>query len=148
MEVKAVIEIPKGVDKRIHYNPQTKTFIDLGPIKNSIPVNEGVMPVAYGFIEGAINPRESDEIDVLVFSKEGLKTGQKIEIEPIALIVRDDGDDKVVAVDATMATVEKWTDIAASERKLVENYFGFKHKITAIKNASEAKGYIKVNTIG
>jgi len=64
----ATIEIPKGSDRRIHMSYDKSGFVDLGPIKDQIPVNEGVTPVCYGYIDGTLNKKEGDEVDVIVFS--------------------------------------------------------------------------------
>ena len=77
--LKAIIEIPKGCDRRIHFSQEKNDFVDFGPIREKIPVNGGKMPVAYGFLEGIMNEKEEDEVDVLIFSKKDLKTGDKIE---------------------------------------------------------------------
>ena len=56
--MKAIIEIPKGSDRRIHMRNDGSGFEDFGPIKEKIPINDGIMPVAYGYIENAINKKE------------------------------------------------------------------------------------------
>ena len=61
-------------------------FIDLGPIQGQVPINEGVMPVHYGYIDNTLNGKEADEVDVLVFSKKGYNTGDKVEIEIVGLL--------------------------------------------------------------
>jgi len=60
MNFTAVIEIPKGSDRRTHMAYDKSGFIDLGPIKDRIPVNNGVCPVDYGFIEGTFNADDND----------------------------------------------------------------------------------------
>jgi inorganic pyrophosphatase len=141
--MKAVIEIPKGDDRRRHIKYDKSGFIDLGPIKNVIPVNNGIMPVHYGYLPETINEKERDEIDVIVFSKNAAGIGQEINIRPIALLRREDGDDKVVAVDATILGVKEWEDVPEGERKLVKEFFGYKSKLTGVDGKEEAEKYIK-----
>ena len=141
--MKAVIEIPKGDDRRRHIKYDKSGFIDLGPIKNVIPVNNGIMPVHYGYLPETINEKERDEIDVIVFSKNAAGIGQEINIRPIALLQREDGDDKVVAVDATIPGAKEWEDVPERERKLVKEFFGYKSKLTGVDGKEEAEKYIE-----
>jgi inorganic pyrophosphatase len=141
--MKAIIEIPKGDDRRRHLKLDKSGFIDLGPIKDIISVNEGIMPVDYGFLKNTLNKKEGDEVDVLVLSKNKLKIGQEIEVKPIALIKRADGDDKIVAVDETRKNIIQWDDIPKPERNLIESFFSFLSKFKTIEDAESAKKYIK-----
>ena len=131
--MKAIIEIPFGDDRRRHMKYDKSGFIDLGPTKDVIPVNDGVMPVNYGYIKDTLNVGEGDEIDVLIFSKQILSVGQEIDILPFALIRRADGDDKIVATDNTV-DFKSWEDIEQSERELIEKFFSYHHKFIAIEN--------------
>ena len=151
------IEIPKGDSRRRHLSHDKKEMLDLGPTKNVIPVNEGVMPIAYGFILGTLqtdeatkNPEEiPDEVDVLVYSKNGFKVGEKInDITAIAFITREDGDHKVVAVDfTTRAKIKHWEDIPQSERDLLLKYFGYKSPIKSVESAKVAIDYINKSRV-
>ena len=102
MNYKAIIEIPKNCDRRIHMRYDGSGFEDFGPIKEKIPVNDGAMPVAYGYIVDAINKDEKDNVDVLVFSNKEYKTGDEMDVTIFGLMNRDDGDHKILAVDATI----------------------------------------------
>lgn len=139
--MKVIIEIPKGDDRRRHFKYDKSGFIDLGPIKDVIPINDGIMPAHYGYIPGTLNEKEGDEIDVLVLSQEKFIVGQEIETEPIALIKRADGDDKVVAVDGTV-NYGSWKDLSLEERKNIENFFGYNSKIISIEDALCAEKFI------
>lgn len=139
--MKAIIEIPKGDDRRRHLKDDKSGFIDLGPTKDVIPVNDGIMPVHYGYIPGTLNKKEGDEIDILVLSNEKLEVGDEVEVEPIALIRREDEDDKVVAVDVSVPQLQKWSDIPESERRLIEDFFSYHHKFRSIEDAEYARRY-------
>lgn len=141
--MKVIIEIPKGDDRRRHFKFDKTGFIDLGPTKDVIPVNDGIMPVHYGYIPGTLNEEEGDEIDVLVLSQKSTVVGQELEVELIALIRRADGDDKVVAVDATRKSIKSWSDIPENERKLIEEFFSYHHKFLSIDDARAASDYVK-----
>ena len=141
--MQAIIEIPKGDDRRRHIKYDKSGFIDLGPTKDVIPVNDGIMPIHYGFIPETLNEKEGDEIDVLVLSDESLKVGHKITIEPIALIRREDGDDKIVAVDESKGQIRKWSDIQKEDRELIEKFFSFHYKFLSIDDLDSAMEYIK-----
>lgn len=139
----AIIEIPKGDDRRRHLKHDKSGFIDLGPIKDVIPINNGVMPVHYGYIPKTLNEKEGDEIDILVLSDANLKVGQETEVEPIALIRRTDGDDKIIATDATKKMIKGWNNIPENERKLIEDFFSYHYKFRSIENSAIATQYVK-----
>jgi inorganic pyrophosphatase len=140
--LKVIIEIPKGCDRRIHFSQEKNDFVDFGPIKEKIPVNGGKMPVHYGFLDGIINKKEGDEVDALIFSEKDFKTGNIVEIIPIALILREDGDDKIVVIDEMVENIKEWDDVDEKEKKLILDYFGFRHKIISVKNSKSAVEYI------
>lgn len=131
----------------MHLNYAKTAIIDLGPIKETIPVNDGIMPIDYGYIEDTSNVAEGDEVDVLIFSRATRTSGDKVEISPIGLIRRDDGDDKVLAVDATEPSITSWEDIPEKTRTLLLAYFGHHHKIIAIENKDAAEAYITQSLI-
>jgi len=141
--MKVIIEMPKGDDRRRHFKFDKTGFIDLGPIKEIIPINNGLMPISYGYIPNTLNVDEGDEIDVLILSNNILEVAQEVEVEPIALIVRDDGDNKVVAIDNSIFDIKEWKDIPENERELIEQFFSYHHKITAIENLDITKQYIE-----
>lgn len=143
--VTAVIEIPKGDSIRRHYNKSQNRFVELGPIKNLVPVNNGIMPVNYGFIPNTQNPEDNDELDILVLSQNTLTVGQKLEVTPFAILRRKDGDDKIVAIDDTM-NINSWEDINLSQRESMLNYFGYKSAIVAIGSKDETEHYIQRGT--
>ena len=143
----AVIEIPKGDGRRRHLNYEKTAIIDLGPIRDVIPVNDGVMPVDYGYIEHTKNPIEGDEVDVIIFSIAIRKSGEKVGVSPIGLIRRDDGDDKVIAIDETISLITSWDDVSTEEKDLILAYFGYGHKILSIENREAAEAYLRKSLI-
>lgn len=141
--MEAIIEIPKGDDRRRHIKYDKSGFVDLGPIKDIIPANNGVMPIHYGYIPNTLNVGEGDEIDILILSEKSFKAGQEIEVEPIALIKRADGDDKIVAIDDTIKNIKSWEDVSKNEQKLIEDFFSYHHKFNSIENAEVANLYVE-----
>ena len=127
MKYEIVIEIPKGSDRRIHMKYDGSGFEDFGPIKEKIPINDGVMPVHYGYIEGIKNSTEKDDVDVLVFSTKQLNTGDRVNIEVIGIMFRDDNDHKILAKDDTVDTLS-FDDLP--EAGLVTKYFGYNKQVS------------------
>ena len=117
-------------------------FIDLGPINEHIPVNNGVMPVNYGYIENIINKEEKDNVDVIVFSSNAYKTGDVVEVEVFGILMRKDGDHKVIASDDSIK-IENFNDVESEERDLILKYFGYKSEITSVNSKEEAIEYLK-----
>ena len=142
MQYIATIEIPKGSDRRIHMSYDKSGFIDLGPIKEHVPVNEGIMPVHYGYIEGTVNREEGDEVDVIVFSKKPYNTGDRVEIDILGSLVRKDGDNKVIAHDASESD-SVFEVLSEVDRKLIMDYMGYKSPIISVETREQAVEYIK-----
>ncbi len=142
MKYKAVIEIPKGCDRRIHMAYDGSGFIDLGPIKDQISVNDGIMPIHYGYIEKAINKEEGDEVDVIIFSTRSYKTGDTLDVEIIGMLTRKDGDHKLIASDES-TEIKDFGDISQEEKDLILKYFGFKSEVISIDPKEKALEYLE-----
>jgi len=142
MKYKAIIEIPKGCSRRIHMPYDHSGFIDFGPIKDQIPVNDGIMPVHYGYIESTINKEEGDEVDVIIFSSRSYKTGDTLDVEIIGLLTRQDGDHKLVAADES-SKITDFRNILPGERDLILAYFGYKSEIISIDAKEAAPLYLQ-----
>lgn len=148
MLIDVIIEMLKGDNRRRHLNYAKTDIIDLGLIKDKIPVNDGIMPIDYGYILNTLNKDEGDEIDVLIISDRKFKVGQQIQAIPFALIKRADKDDKVVAVDnqhLLHSNYKSWSDIEEDLRQLIEDFFSYHHKFIAIENKDITEEYIKKN---
>lgn len=139
---KAVIEIPKGCERRIHLSYDGINFIDLGLIKEEIPINNGVMPVHYGYIENTVNEIEKDNVDVIIFSNKLYNSKDKTDIDIIGMLNREDGDHKVIAIDDSIL-IKDFSNINQEERNLILEYFGYKSKITSIDNKYKTLEYIE-----
>ncbi|MDO8514515.1 MAG: inorganic diphosphatase [bacterium] len=147
MKVQATIEIPRGDNRRRHLNKYNKSeFVDLGPMKDHIPVNDGVAPEHYGFIPDTHNPHDGDEVDVIIFSERVAKVGEIIDVRPIALLKRSDNDEKVVAVEIESA-VKAWEDLDETRRSLVLAFYGSHHQITSVEDQKTAEQYIHASRV-
>ncbi len=142
MKYLAVVEIPKGSNRRIHMSYDNTGFIDLGPIKDQIPVNDGVMPVCYGYIDKTINKQEKDNVDAIIFSNKSYDTGDTVLVEIIGMLTRDDGDHKLITVDDSI-TINNFSEIDSDEMKLIRQYFGYKSKINSIDSKEKAIKYLQ-----
>lgn len=150
MNYTATIEIPKNSDRRIHKGNQPENkgeFMDFGPISDKITANGGRMPVAYGFIENTISADgENDELDVMVFSERDLQTKDSTLITPFAMMVRSDGDHKVLAHDETVS-IDSWDQVPAEMQKTLMEFNGFKLPIVEVTSKEDALAYIESVTI-
>lgn len=146
MTYTAIIEIPKNSDRRIHKGNQPDNFgqfIDFGPISEKITANGGRMPIAYGFIENTTSADgENDELDVMVFSTQDLQTEQSVSVTPFAMMVRSDGDHKVLAHDDTMH-INSWDDVESEIQKTLLEFNGFKLPIIEVQGKDETIRYIE-----
>ena len=142
MKYKAVIEIPKGCDRRIHMSYDKSGFIDLGPIKDHISVNDGVMPVHYGYIQNTINKEEGDEVDVLVFSSQSHNTGDIFDVEIVGMLTRKDGDHKLIAIDES-SEIKDFEGVLPEEKGLILRYFGHKSEIISVNTKERALEYLR-----
>jgi inorganic pyrophosphatase len=140
--INAIIEIPKGDSIRRYYNKSENKFVEIGQIKDVIPVNDGIMPVNYGFTPEAHNPNDNNALDVLVISNNTLTVGQELEVSPIAILKRKDGDDKIVAVENNLQ-IQSWENLEEDLKNLLLSFFGYKSGITEIGSKEEAQKYIE-----
>ncbi len=151
MKYIATIEIPKNSPRRIHKTMQDDEagryrkgdFFDFGPISEKITANNGLMPLVYGFIENTTgSDGEGDEVDVMVFSEKEYNTGDSFDVTPFAMMMREDGDFKVLAHDDTMQ-INSWDEVPTDMQKTLMEFNGFKLPIVEVKNAEETIKYLE-----
>ncbi len=144
----ALIEMPEGDTRRRHMAHDYSGIVELGLLKDKVPVNDGVMPINYGFIPHTKNPAEGDELDVIVFSEQKIEVGESVKFEAIALLRRADGDDKVVGVDIRNKNViETWEAFSPPLQSLILEFFAHIAPITRIELGDDAKKYILENSL-
>ena len=139
-KLSTIIEIPRGGDRRIHMRYDGNGFEDFGPIKERIPINDGIMPVSYGYLTDFVNKKEGDNVDCLVFTNKNLKTGETVDVEVIGIMKRGDGDHKILTKDETVE-INKFTDLKEKERNLIKEYFGYKKRLK-IEGKNKAAEYL------
>lgn len=134
--LQVVIEIPGGTNKKIEYNPKTKTFeIDQrNGTDRIIPFLP--YPANYGFIPSTVSDISSggdgDALDILLLS-ESLPTGSIIEVIPIGMLKLLDNkefDYKIICVpndpskriiDAT--TYKEFIKKYSKAKDIIESWF-------------------------
>lgn len=117
-------------------------FKDFGPIKEQIPINEGVMPVHYGYIKNTVNPIEKDNVDVIIFSNRQYETGDETVVEIMGMFTREDGDHKLLSTDDSI-TLASFSEVPVRERSLILEYFGYKSKIVSVDGQEVARSYLE-----
>jgi len=141
---RAIIESPEGDNHRRKYKKDKKIVIDMGSLKKVIPINNGIAPVNYGLILDTYCEADNDEIDILVVSDKEIKIGQEVEVFPIAWLRRKDGDDKIVATDAsTREKYREWEDIPKEKRNLIKDFFSCHYEIFAVENSKRTEEYLQ-----
>ena len=82
----------------------------------------------------------------MIFSEKDLKTEDSVEVSPFAMMVRQDGDYKVLAHDDTM-NLNSWDDVPLEMQKTLMDFNGFKLPIVEIKDKESAILYLNDNMI-
>lgn len=134
--LQVIIEIPGGTNKKIEYNPETKTFeVDQRNGTDRI-ISFLPYPANYGFIPSTVSDTSSggdgDALDILLVS-ESLPTGSIIEVIPIGMLKLLDNkefDYKIICIpndpskriiDAT--TYEELITKYSKAKDIIESWF-------------------------
>jgi inorganic pyrophosphatase len=136
-----VIEMPRGDTRRRHMGYDKTGFIDLGPISEVISVNDGIMPAHYGYIPDTPNTAEGDDVDVIIVDDMSTEVGERVNAKALALLTREDEDNKVVAVRPD-SPLQIWEELPTDLQQLLLAYFGSNSPIKKIEDASAASRYI------
>lgn len=83
-------------------------------------------PAAYGFLPGTYNPVDDDAVDVIVLSNARFTTGQRVRVRPVGVVLRPDGDHKVVAVDCDDPSYGGFValeQVPVSDLRAIEEWF-------------------------
>jgi inorganic pyrophosphatase len=121
IEIDAVIEDPRGSVVRHHWDSIERRWIARPHHASSSP-----WPASYGYIPDTVNDADGDALDVLVLSERTLSTGEVVRVRPVGLLMRPDGDDKVLAVlidDPRFGRIERLRDIPEREVQAIEAWF-------------------------
>lgn len=134
--IHCIIEIPGGTNKKVEFNPKTKTFeIDQrNGADRIIPFLP--YPANYGFIPSTLSDYsvggDGDALDILLIS-ESLPTGSIVEAIPIGMLkLLDNGeyDYKVICVPSdsnkriiTATTYLQFTETYPAAKEIIESWF-------------------------
>lgn len=78
------------------------------------------LPAEYGFIPDTLNPADGDPADVLVIGWGPTFPGCRYQVRPIGLLLRADGDHKVLAVPHTEEYLSPLQDIAEVDPETIQ----------------------------
>jgi inorganic pyrophosphatase len=95
-------------------------------IEKPHPHSSEPWPASYGYIPETHNPADGDELDILVLATEPLETGSRVQARPVGLLLRPDGDDKVIGVlvgDPDFGDISRFQDIPSRETQSIEDWF-------------------------
>lgn len=135
-KLRAVIEIPAGTNTKYEYDKRDRQFRpDLRDGKPRV-IDFLPYPVNYGFVPSTVMVKsrggDGDPLDVIVLC-ESVPTGSVLEVEPIGLLMLQDGgewDNKVLAVpaDAAQCTLQakNWAEFQmkySAARHQIEQFF-------------------------
>ena len=135
--VYAVIENPRGSEERIkyvdgHFKPTGERF-------------PAPLPIHYGWIPRTICAGDGKELDVAVVGEGELPVGGVVAVRPIGAMLRDDGDDKVVALRTDLpsrhAAAAELGDVPGLQAEMVE-LFENRARLRGWANASETRTII------
>lgn len=121
MQVSVMIEDPDGSTIRHHWNSESGTWIE-----KPHPYSSRPWPANYGYILNTRNPADNDELDILVLSTDPLQTGQKVEVQAIGVLLRPDGDDKVLGVlidDPLLGQFSRFQDVPSQRVQAIDDWF-------------------------
>lgn len=113
MPYEVTIENPLGSTVRTVFEPG-RGWVESGP------AFDAPLPAEYGFIPGTHNPADGDPADVLVIGYGPTFPGCSYRVRSIGLLLRADGDHKVLAVPHTADYVSPLQDIGEVDPALLE----------------------------
>jgi inorganic pyrophosphatase len=114
-----VVENPLGSTVRIVYE-EGRGWVETGPVFAT------PLPAEYGFIPETRNPADGDPADVLVIGWGPTFPGCRYQARPIGLLLRADGDHKVLAVphtDEYISPVQDIAEVAPEILRRIEEWF-------------------------
>jgi inorganic pyrophosphatase len=121
MEINVIIEDPRGSTVRHFWDAEQEVWVE-----KPHPHSETPWPASYGYIPGTWNDADEDELDVLVISTDPIETGSQVQVRAVGLLLRPDGDDKVLAIlvdDPIFGGVNRFQNIPAEQIQMIEAWF-------------------------
>ncbi len=121
MIIDVLIEDPKGSTERHVRDRSTGEWRTY-----TFPHTSQPWPASYGFVRDTLNPIDGDELDVLLLSTSSLETGAAIRARAVGMILRPDGDHKILAVECDESAfrhVRTLADVPPGEIRAIETWF-------------------------
>lgn len=138
--VEVVIENPRGSTVRTVFEPG-KGWVQAGP---AFP---RPLPAEYGYLPGTYNPADGNPVDVLVIGYGPTFPGCRYRVRAIGLLLRADGDHKVLAVPHTaeyVSPVQDLTEAAPEVLKEIEEWMGEHFNLLGWRDAHWAEEWIVI----
>jgi inorganic pyrophosphatase len=121
MEIDVIIEDPEGSTVRNYWDKVEERWV----VKPH-PHSDNPWPANYGNIPGTFNSADNNELDVLVLSTSPLATGSEVRVRAVGLLMRPDGDDKVIGIlvdDPEYGQIQRFNEVPAREIEAIEQWF-------------------------
>lgn len=121
MDIDVIIEDPRGSTVRHFWDENQEQWVE-----KPHPHSQTPWPANYGYISGTWNDVDDDELDALVISTDPIETGSQIQARAIGVLMRPDGDDKILAIpvdDPIFGQVQRFEDVPAEQIQMIESWF-------------------------
>jgi inorganic pyrophosphatase len=121
MEIQIVVEDPRGSTLRHFWDEGEERWIE-----KPHPHSQTPWPANYGYIIGTWNDVDEDELDALIISTDPIETGASISARAVGLLLRPDGDDKILTVpidDPIFGAVERFDQVPAEQIQSIDDWF-------------------------
>jgi inorganic pyrophosphatase len=102
--VHAIVEQEYGTTERTNWDAQKREFVKTGMVL-SVP-----LPAPYGWLPQTLCAGDGDALDVLILTNKHLPQGSWLVVRPIGVLLRADRDDKILAVDITDPTYQRYVE--------------------------------------
>lgn len=137
MILNAVIEDPRGATARHYLDAATglwRTFHH--------PRARSPWPANYGFLLDTHNPADDDPLDTLVLAVQAFATGTELPVRPVALLLRPDGDHKVIAAaieDLAYRDIRWLREVPRDDVARIERWFAEWTAVMGWRDAGDAE---------
>jgi inorganic pyrophosphatase len=121
MDINVVIEDPRGSTERHFWDAMQEIWVE-----KPHPHSQTPWPANYGYIPETWNPADEGELDILVISTDPIETGSQVMVRAIGLLLRPDGDDKILGVlidDPIFGGVSQFQDLPVEQVQMIEEWF-------------------------
>jgi inorganic pyrophosphatase len=141
MNIEVVVEDPRGSTLRHFWDEHQERWIE-----KPHPHSQTPWPANYGYVLGTRNEADNDELDALIISTDPIETGTTISGRAVGLLLRPDGDDKILAIpveDPIFGVVERFDQIPAEQIQSIEAWFAEWSQIGQWRDENGARARIQ-----